>query len=105
MPLDLVLRNARIHGRGSATFDIGIAGGTIVEIGKITTDAPAENVDSRLVTAGFVETHIHLDKSCILDRCHSEKGTLREAIAQVADAKRAFSEEDVYERGRRTLEK
>jgi cytosine deaminase len=105
MPLDLVLRNARIHGRGAATFDIGIAGGKIVEIGQMTTDAPGENVDGRLVTAGFVDTHVHLDKSCILDRCHSEKGTLQEAIAQVADAKRAFSEEDVYERGRRTLEK
>jgi cytosine deaminase len=105
MPLDLVLRNARIHGRGAATFDIGIAGGKIVEIGQMTTDAPGENVDGRLVTAGFVDTHVHLDKSCILDRCHLEKGTLQEAIAQVADAKRAFSEEDVYERGRRTLEK
>jgi cytosine deaminase len=60
--------------------------------------APGENVDGRLVTAGFVDTHVHLDKSCILDRCHSEKGTLQEAIAQVAAAKRAFSEEDVYER-------
>jgi len=105
MPLDLVLRNARIHGRGAATFDIGIAGGKIVEIGQMTTDAHGENVDGRLVTAGFVDTHVHLDKSCILDRCHSEKGTLQEAIAQVAAAKRAFSEEDVYERGRRTLEK
>jgi cytosine deaminase len=105
MPLDLVLRNARIHGRGSATFDIGIAGGTIVEVGQIATDAPGEDVGGRLVTAGFVETHIHLDKSCILDRCHAEKGTLQEAIAQVAAAKRAFTEADVYERGRRTLEK
>ena len=105
MPLDLVLRNARIHGRGSATFDIGIAGGTIAEVGRIATDAPAEDVGGRLVTAGFVETHIHLDKSCILDRCHPEKGTLQEAIAQVAAAKRAFTEDDVYERGRRTLEK
>ena len=105
MPLDLVLRNARIHGRGSATFDIGIAGGTIAEVGRIATDAPAEDVGGRLVTAGFVETHIHLDKSCILDRCHPEKGTLHEAIAQVAAAKRAFTEDDVYERGRRTIEK
>src|SRR5882762_11786856 len=88
MPLDLVLRNARIHGRGSATFDIGIAGGTIAEVGRIATDAPAEDVGGRLVTAGFVETHIHLDKSCILDRCHPENGTLQEAIAQVAAAKR-----------------
>src|SRR5882762_4646105 len=105
MPLDLVLRNARIHGRGSATFDIGIAGGTIAEVGRIATDAPAEDVGGRLVTAGFVETHIHLDKSYILDRCHPEKGTLQEAIALVAAAKRAFTEDDVYERGRRTIEK
>jgi cytosine/creatinine deaminase len=105
MPLDLVLRNARIHGRGTATFDIGIAGGTIVEIGQMASDATTEDVGGHLVTGGFVETHIHLDKSCILDRCNSEKGTLEEAIAQVAAAKRAFSEEDVYERGRRTLEK
>ena len=105
MPLDLVLRNARIHGRGPAMFDIGIAGGVIVDIGQISSDAAIEDVGGRLVTAGFVETHIHLDKSCILDRCHAETGTLQEAIVQVAAAKRAFSEEDVYERGRRTLEK
>jgi len=78
---------------------------SIVEIGQISSEAATEDVGGRLVTAGFVETHIHLDKSCILDRCHSENGTLQEAIAQVAAAKRAFSEEDVYERGRRTLEK
>jgi len=105
MPLDLVLHNAHIHGRGSTTFDIGVAGGVIVEIGQISSNAAIEDVGGRLVTAGFVETHIHLDKSCILDRCHAETGTLQEAIVQVAAAKRAFSEEDVYERGRRTLEK
>ena len=54
---------------------------------------------------GFVETHIHLDKSCILDRCKSQQGTLAEAIAEVAAAKRGFTEDDVYDRGRRTLEK
>src|SRR5690242_648680 len=57
MPLDLLLRNARIHGRGSATFDIGIAGGAIADIGQITADAPVEDAGGRLVTAGFVETH------------------------------------------------
>ena len=34
-----------------------------------------------------------------------EHGTLEEAIAEVAAAKRAFTEDDVYARGRRTLEK
>jgi cytosine deaminase len=105
MPLDLVLRSARIPGRGAEMFDIAIAEGKIADIGNISTDVPAEDVGGRLVTPGFVETHIHLDKSCILDRCHPETGTLQEAIAQAAIAKRAFTEEDVYERGQRTLVK
>jgi hypothetical protein len=40
------------------------------------------------VIAGFVESHIHLDKSRILDRCDCEHGTLEEAIVSVAAAKR-----------------
>jgi len=104
--LDLVLRNARIAGRGDAILDIGIAGEKIVEIAQaISSDAPLEDAGGRLVMPGFVETHIHLDKSCILDRCESRDGTLQEAIAQVAAAKRGFTEDDVYARGRRTLEK
>ncbi len=106
MALDLVLRTAKIAGRGASTFDIGVAGGKIVDIApSVSTDAPEEHADGRLVTPGFVETHIHLDKSCILDRCHADEGTLQEAIAQVAAAKRGFTGDDVYARGRRTLEK
>ena len=106
MPLDLVFRNARIAGRDGAAFDIGVAGGRIAEIAaSIATDAPAEDIGGRVVTPGFVDTHIHLDKSCILDRCRAEEGTLAEAIAQVGAAKRAFTGEDVYQRGSRTLEK
>jgi cytosine deaminase len=103
--LDFILRNARIAGR-DGVLDIGVAVGKIAEIATaISSDAPAEDAGARLVIPGFVETHIHLDKSCILDRCQSKEGTLQEAIAQVAAAKRAFTEDDVYARGRRTLEK
>jgi cytosine deaminase len=106
MTLDLILRNARIAERPGAPVDIAVAQGRIVEIGSgIAGDAPVEDVGGRLVIPGFVDTHIHLDKSCILDRCKSEEGTLTEAIAQVAAAKRAFTEDDVYDRGRKTLEK
>ena len=106
MSIDLILRNARIIGREGAFFDIAFADGRIAEIAPmIAADAPHEQLGGRLVHAGFVETHIHLDKSCILDRCTSDEGTLQEAIAQVAAAKRAFTEEDVYARARRTLEK
>jgi cytosine deaminase len=106
MPLDLVLREARIADREDATADIAIAGGRIVDIAAgIVTDAAEERLDGQLVLPGFVETHIHLDKSCILDRCRSQQGTLKEAIGEVAAAKRAFTEDDIYARARRTLEK
>jgi len=105
MALDLTFRNARIAGRGGATCDIGVAKGRIAEIAEaIASEGPSEDLAGRLVTPGFVETHIHLDKSCILDRCLAE-GPLHEAIAQVAEAKRAFTEDDVYARASRTLEK
>jgi cytosine deaminase len=106
MALDFVLRNASIGGREQQTADVAIAAGRIVEIApRIVADVPAEDVAGRLVVAGFVETHIHLDKSCILDRCASHEGTLAEAIAEVAKAKRGFSEDDIYQRARRTLQK
>jgi len=106
MALDFILRHAHIGAHEPEIVDIGVADGRIVEIAaRIDADAPGEDLDGRLVVAGLVETHIHLDKSCILDRCHSREGTLAEAIAAVAAAKRAFTEADIYERARRTLEK
>jgi cytosine/creatinine deaminase len=106
MALDFILRHTRISGWEPSPVDIGIGGGRVLAIEPhIAADAPAEDLDGRLVIPGLVETHIHLDKSCILDRCRSEQGTLEEAIAEVAAAKRAFTEDDVYQRGRRTLEK
>ncbi|HEY2526440.1 MAG TPA: amidohydrolase family protein [Xanthobacteraceae bacterium] len=106
MVLDFVLRNALLPGRETHSFDVGVAGGRIVELAPhIAADVPTEDVAGHVVIAGFVESHIHLDKSCILDRCKREDGTLAEAIAQVAAAKRHFSEDDVYQRARRTLER
>lgn len=106
MSFDLILRKARLAQSADTLLDIAVANGRIVEIAsKISGDGPSEDLDGRLVIPGFVDSHIHLDKSCILDRCRSEEGTLQEAIAEVAAAKRAFTEDDVYARGRRTLEK
>jgi cytosine/creatinine deaminase len=106
MPLDLVLRRARVAGQSGALLDIGITDGRIAAMEPhVAAEAPEEDIDGRLVIPGLVETHIHLDKSCILDRCRSAKGTLEEAVAEVAALKRTFTEDDVYERARRTLEK
>jgi cytosine/creatinine deaminase len=106
MPLDLVLRQGRLTESNSALVDIGVADGRIVDIApRIVAEAPEEQLDGRLVIPGFVETHIHLDKSCILERCNCERGTLEEAIETVAAAKHSFTEADIHARAQRTLEK
>jgi cytosine deaminase len=110
MSFDTILRNARIAGREQEPVDIAVRDGKIAAIvprsNQAIQDAAREiALDGRLVIAGFVETHIHLDKSCISDRCSCHTGTLQEAIASVAAAKLGFTEQDIYARGRRTLEK
>ena len=105
--MDLILRNARIAGRldGAAT-DIGIENGRIAAIEpKLAAEGREIDLRGRMVSPGLIETHIHLDKSSILDRCKAEKGDLEEAIGEVAKAKKAFTPEDVYRRAKRTLEK
>ena len=104
--MDLILKDACLPGDPGSRVDIGIADGRIAAIeAGLSADAEVVDVGGRLVSPGFVETHIHLDKSCILERCSSRRGDLEEAIGEVAKAKKDFTAEDVYERGRRTVEK
>jgi cytosine/creatinine deaminase len=104
--MDLILRNARAYGLGDSLVDIGIATGRVVQIAPgLDADAPAIDLGARFVAPTLVETHIHLDKTCIMDRCSAEQGTVAEAVAETAAAKRDFTEEDIYARAKRTLEK
>lgn len=104
--LDQIFRNARIAGNEQQLVQIGVKDGRFAVIAPaLAANAPSEDLGGRLVIPGFVETHIHLDKSCLLDRCTCEKGTLDEAIAAVAAAKKGFTEDDVYARASGTLEK
>ena len=105
MAFDLILRAARIAGREERLFDIGIADGRIAAIeAELPAGDPDERVEGCLVAPGLVETHIHLDKSRITDRCTIVEGTLQEAIAETARAKRDFTQQDIVARARRTLE-
>jgi cytosine deaminase len=105
--MDLIVRNACfLEADALRIADIGVAGGSIVAI-EPTLEADAQQLDAarRLVVPGMIETHIHLDKTCILDRCRIEEGTVAEAVRQTASAKREFTVDDVYARGRKTLER
>lgn len=105
--MDTILRNARVNDDPAAPLvDIGIVGESIATIQQdLQSDGEVIDAGGRLVSPGFVETHIHLDKSCILDRLTSRKGGLNEAIGEVARLKAEWTPDDVYQRAKRTLEK
>ena len=103
--MEMILRNAIVAGQ-PAPVDIGFDGGKIAAIGtRLAASGRELDLGGRMVIPPFCETHIHLDKSCILNRCVAEKGTIEEAIGQVAMQKKFFTPEDVYERACRTLAK
>jgi cytosine deaminase len=105
--MDLIIRNATLsHSDGVRQADIGINDSHIVAItANLSAEGPERQADGNLLIPGLIETHIHLDKTCILDRCHIAEGTVAEAVRQTAGAKRSFTPEDVYTRGSLTLQR
>ncbi len=105
--MDLIIRNARLsHAPDAPPTDIGVTYGRIVAIEPaLQADGPAFDAEGCLVCGGFVETHIHLDKSNIIDRCPPAEGRQPNSMQRVAAVKQTFTVEDVYERASRTLEK
>lgn len=105
--MDLILRNARIFGAApdAPPMDIGVEGGTIVAImPEISTDAEVADAEGRLVSPGLFETHIHLDKSRILDRTTPSPNRGTDHMMRVSAVKPTFTAEDVYARARETVE-
>ena len=101
--MDLIIRNARAL--GGSPVDIGVADGKIVAIeASLVADAPEYNAEGHLACGGLVETHIHLDKTRIIDRCPPEDGRNANAVPRVAAVKATFTEQDVYQRASATLE-
>jgi cytosine/creatinine deaminase len=79
--LDLVSRN--LLGAEQTTSDVGIEAGKIAAIQPSLLQA-RETIDvgGRLVTLDLIESHIHLDKSAILNRCQAERGDLEDGLAK-----------------------
>jgi cytosine deaminase len=101
--MDLIIRDARLFD-GSAV-DIGVEGGKIVAVqAGLAASGPVYDAAGHLACAGLIETHIHLDKSRIIDRCPPEDGRNANAVPRVAAVKQSFTEEDVYRRASITLE-
>jgi len=103
--MDLIIRKARVSNRPEALLDIGIESGRIAAImPTLAADGPEYDAAGNLVCAGLIETHIHLDKSRIIERCAPEATREINPVASVAPLKKSFTVEDVGLRAARTLE-
>ena len=101
--MDLIVRNARLAD-GTLT-DIGIEKGRIVAIGpKLSASASIYDAGGSLACPGLVETHIHIDKSRIIDRCAPQPRRTYSPVTGVAPIKDTMTLEDTRARAERTLQ-
>ena len=104
--MDLIIRNARLFDRLSdGPLDIGVEQGRIIAIERgISSEADVYDAKGYLVCPGLIETHIHLDKSRIIDRCAPQERSQLSPVKGVTPLKKSMSVEDVRARAERTLE-
>jgi cytosine/creatinine deaminase len=104
--MDLIIRNARSSTRPAEELvDIGIENGRIAVIAPaLAANGQEHDAAGGLVCAGLIETHIHLDKSRIIERCPPEETREISPVKSVAPLKKTFTVEDVRLRAARTLE-
>jgi cytosine deaminase len=101
---DVIIRQARVDGGAPGLADVAVSAGRVVAIGRDLGLADRElDAGGRLVTAGFVDSHVHLDKSRTIDRVELGDGSLQHAIRETSRIKADFTEQDIYERAERTL--
>src|SRR5438445_6973108 len=103
--MDLAVRNARLVDRpAEGPLDIAVAAGRIAAIGRdLAAECETYDAGGRLVCAGLIESHIHLDKSRIADRCPLPEGRRVNPVTMVAPLKPGWTVEDVYQRAEQTL--
>jgi cytosine/creatinine deaminase len=88
-PRDVLIRDARI---------------ARVAPGLDPQGADVVDIPDKLVLPGFVESHIHPDKAFIADRTQGLRAGGPSAQTLVAELKKSFTVEDVYQRARRAIE-
>lgn len=104
--MDLVIRHARVRGQ-QALVDIAVEKETISAVGPGLAGKAAREIDAagRLVVPGFVNLHLHADKSLLGEVMRPNvSGTLPEAIEITNDFKRNYDPGEVAERAGRVIE-
>src|SRR5918996_202441 len=105
--LDFVIRNARLADAAhDGPVDIGFSKKRIAAIEPdIPAQAASYDAAGCLCCGGLIETHIHLDKSRIIERCTPEPSRSDPShMKRVQAVKSTFTVEDIYNRAKITLE-
>lgn len=103
------IRNAALPAR-EGRWCIGVTGDRISHVaadaagGAAHAAGPAWDAGGRLVSPGFVDAHLHVDKAITGDRVADAAAGLDAAIRAVRRLKAAFTVEDVTARARQALE-
>jgi len=99
--MDLIVRNTLIHGKRKK-MDIGIQEGKIIRISSRIKESGRKEIDAKegLTFPGFVDPHVHMDKSLLLGRIGKGQdfSTLEKKISTMRELKRSFTVEDVKHR-------
>ena len=97
--------NATLPGR-AGRWRVEIADGTIAAVREEGGERAAHDAGGRLLSPGFVDPHVHVDKTLTADRVADALAAidLAAAIRAVRALKAQFSEADVAARARRALE-
>jgi cytosine deaminase len=105
--MDLIVRNALLSDRvADGPLDIGVSKGRIVAIEPgLSAEAHIYDAEGRLACPGLIETHIHIDKSRIIDRCAPQERKLLSPVKGVTPLKKDMSVEDVRARAAKTVER
>jgi cytosine deaminase len=103
--MDLIIRNARLADRRfHEVIDIGVSNSRIVAVQReLSAEGEVYDAEGRLACPGLIESHIHLDKSRIINRCAPQERTQLSPIKAVAPLKRSMTIEDVHCRAEQTL--
>lgn len=111
---DLVIRQARLRGRGDSEFDIGISNGKIAEVSErlAGTTVNEFNAEQGLVTESFVNTHLHLckvwtlkmmDEGALKDYHAGSMGKAMTAIERASVVKDNYDASWITENARRAV--
>ena len=99
---DLIVQGGIIAGKQQ---DIAIQNGRIRQLAPGLHAAARERLEvtGKLVLPGFVESHMHPDKAFVADRAPGLRAAGPTPQVLVAELKKAFTVDDIYQRARRAL--